>query len=178
MILTPFQIWPDSALSTLDSFLCFRSDSIAFGLRYILCFPSDSVISGYVSLWLPTICFMFLFHLSLCFPRTHYVSVLHFFGLRSFPSTLSYCTSLSILRSHSCIPLRRFRSLVYISRVLVATNLRTNITCFSLVSLWVSSVKYQVSLGARNGAWEQRGEKVAVGSSTGPVVWCKVSGCR
>ena len=43
------------------------------------------------------------------------------------PSTLVYCTSLIVLRSHSHIPFRRIRSLVYISPVLVATNLRTNV---------------------------------------------------
>ena len=48
------------------------------------------------------------------------------------PSTLVYCTLLIVLRSRSRIPLRRIRSLVYISPVLVATNLRTNITCLSL----------------------------------------------
>jgi len=95
------------------------------------------VNSSYVSLWLLTICFMFLFHLSLCFPRAHYVLVFHFLGLCSFPSTLSYCTSLSVCRSRSRIPLQRFWSLVYISCVLVATNLRTNITCLSS-SLWGS----------------------------------------
>ena len=51
------------------------------------------------------------------------------------PSTLVYCTSLIVLSSRSRIPLRRIHSLVYISPVLVATNLRTNITCFSLISL-------------------------------------------
>ena len=68
------------------------------------------------------ICFMFPFHYSLCFPRVHYVSFLHFLGLRSFPSTLFYCTLLIVLRSCSHIPLRRIRSLVYIPPVLVATT--------------------------------------------------------
>ena len=45
------------------------------------------------------------------------------------PLTLVYCTSLILLRSCSHIPLRRIHSLVYISPVLVATNLRTNIIC-------------------------------------------------
>ena len=44
------------------------------------------------------ICFMFPFHYSLCFPRAHYVSLFHFLGLRSFPSTLVYCTSLIVDR--------------------------------------------------------------------------------
>ena len=34
------------------------------------------------------------FHYSLCFPCAHYVSLLHFLGLHSFPSTLSYCSRL------------------------------------------------------------------------------------
>ena len=55
------------------------------------------------------------------------------------PSTLVYCISLIVLSSRSCIPLRRIHLLVYISPVLVATNLRTNITYFSLVSVWGSS---------------------------------------
>ena len=38
------------------------------------------------------------------------------------PSTLVYCTSLIVLRSHSRIPLRRIRSLVYIPPVLVVTT--------------------------------------------------------
>ena len=48
-----------------------------------------------------------------------------------FPSTLSYCTSLRLLRSRTRLPLRRIRSLVYILRVLVTVDLRTNITYFS-----------------------------------------------
>ena len=67
------------------------------------------------------------------------MSSLHFLGLRSFPLTLSYCTSLRLLRSQTRLPLRRIRSLVYIFRVLVLYYLRTNITYFSLVSLWGSS---------------------------------------
>ena len=66
------------------------------------------------------------------------MSSLHFLRLRSFPSTLPYCTSLTILRSRTCLPLRRIRSLVYIFRVLVLYYLRTNITYFSLVSVWGS----------------------------------------
>ena len=48
------------------------------------------------------------------------------------PLTLVYCTLLILLRSRSCVPLWCIRSLVYISPVLVATNLRTNITCLPL----------------------------------------------
>ena len=65
---------------------------------------------------------MFTFHHSLCFPCVHYVSLLHFLRLCSFPLTLSYCTSLNLLRSHTRIPLWRIQLLVYISHVLVATT--------------------------------------------------------
>ena len=47
--------------------------------------------------------------------------------------------SLRLLSSCTCLPLRRICSLVYIFRVLVLYYLRTNITYFSLVSVWGSS---------------------------------------
>jgi len=60
-------------------------------------------------------------------------------GIWALVPSVSYCTLLSVLRSHSRIPLWRFQSLVYISHVLVATNLRTNITIFSH---WGQGPKY------------------------------------
>ena len=59
---------------------------VSLGLRYFpVTFSRDFV----------DICFMlYPFHYSLCFPCVHYVSLLHFLGLRSFPSTLSYCSRL------------------------------------------------------------------------------------
>ena len=73
------------------------------------------------------------------FPSRALCLPFHFLGLRSFPLTLSYCTSLTILRSRTRLLLRRIRSLVYILRVLVTVDLRTNIAYFSLVSVWGSS---------------------------------------
>ena len=100
---------------------------------------SDSVLSGYVLSWLRR----YMFHVSLSlfpmFPSHALCLPFHFLGLRSFPSTLSYCTSLRLLRSRTRLPLWRIRSLVYIFCVLVFDNLRTNITYFSLVSVWGSS---------------------------------------
>ena len=59
-----------------------------------------------------------MFHVSLSlfpmFPSRALCLPFHFLGLCSFPSTLSYCTSLRLLRSRTCLPLRRIRSLVYI----------------------------------------------------------------
>ena len=69
---------------------------------------------------------MFLFHYSLCFPRAHYVFLFTFSD-----SAVSPQPYLIVLRlDYSDLELVS-RSLVYIFRVLVFDNLRTNITYFS-----------------------------------------------
>ena len=110
-----------------------------FGLRYVLCFLRTPDFPVTFSRDFVDICFMFPFHYSLCFPRVHYVSFLHFLGLRSFPSTLFYCTLLIVLRSCSHIPLRRIRSLVYIPPVLVATTSELILLNSPLIFVWGSS---------------------------------------
>ena len=104
------------------------------GLRFcldlaILCFLWTPWFSGYMLSWF----LRYMFHVSISlfpmFPSCTLCLLFHFLGLRSFPSTLPYCTSLTILRSHTHLLLRRIRSLVYILRVLVTVDLRTNITC-------------------------------------------------
>ena len=102
-----------------------------FGLRYTLCFLRTPYFPVTFSRDFVDICFMFTFHYSLCFLRAHYVFLFTFSDSAVFPSTLSYCTSLRLLRSRTRLPLRRIRSLVYILRVLVLYYLRTNITYFS-----------------------------------------------
>ena len=65
-----------------------------------------------------------MFYLSLL-PYVSLVRTMSSFSLSrtpQLPSTLVYCTSLIILRSHSRIPLWRIRLLVYIPPVLVATT--------------------------------------------------------
>ena len=102
--------------------LCFRSDSVVFGLSYDLCFSRTPLLSGYVSCDFVDICFMF--YLSLL-PYVSLARTMSSFSLSrtpQLPSTLVYCTSLIVLRSHSRIPLQRIRSLVYIPPVLVATT--------------------------------------------------------
>ena len=76
-----------------------------------------------------------IFHYFPMFPLHALCLLFHFLGLRSFPSTLPYCTSLTILRARTRLPLRCIRSLVYILRVLVIVDLRTNITYSPLVSV-------------------------------------------
>ena len=71
--------------------------------------------------------------LSLCFLCAHYVSLFHFSRTLQFPLTLSYCSLTYVSQSPTCIPLRLFWTLVYISCTLVSRYLRTNITCLSLV---------------------------------------------
>ena len=75
------------------------------------------------------ICSCFTFHHFPMFPSCALCFILSLSQTPQLPSTLVYCTLLISLRSHSRIPLRRICSLVYISPVLIATNLRTNITC-------------------------------------------------
>ena len=58
---------------------------LCLDLDTFLCFLRTPWLSGYVSRDFLDICFMFLFHYSLCFPRAHYVSFLHFLGLRCLP---------------------------------------------------------------------------------------------
>ena len=102
--------------------LCFRLDSVVFGLSYDLCFSRTPLLSGYVSRDFVDICFMF--YLSLL-PYVSLACTMSSFSLSrtpQLPSTLVYCTSLIVLRSRSRIPLRRIRSLVYIPPVLVATT--------------------------------------------------------
>ena len=139
MILTPFWIWPGSDVLVSVCFTMFP-----LGLHSVLdlatfMFPSDSVILRLPPSWLRR----YMFHVSLSlfpmFPSHALCLLFHFLGLRSFPSTLPSCTSLTILRSHTHLPLWRICSLVYILRVLVTIDLRTNITYFSLVSVWGSS---------------------------------------
>ena len=67
---------------------------------------------------------MFPFHYSLCFPRTHYVFSFTF--LDSAVSPQPYLIVLRLLYSDLVLV---SRSLVYILRVLVTVDLRTNITC-------------------------------------------------
>ena len=67
---------------------------LCFGLRYVLCFLRTLYFPVTFSRDFVDICFMSPFHYSLCFPRAHYVSLFHFLRLRSFPSTLSYCSRL------------------------------------------------------------------------------------
>ena len=108
---------------------------LCFGLSYDLCFSRTPLLSGYVSRDFVDICFMF--YLSLL-PYVSLARTMSSFSLSwtpQLPLTLVYCTSLIVLSSRSRIPLRCICSLVYISPVLVATNLRTNITYFSLVSV-------------------------------------------
>ena len=85
MILTPFPIRPGSNALILYSVLCFHLDSSSVLDLATFYVPSDSVLSGYVSRDFLDICSMFSFHYSLCFPYAHYVSLLHFLGLRSYP---------------------------------------------------------------------------------------------
>ena len=97
--------------------------------------PCERILTGYVSRDFVDICFMFYPSL---LPYVSLARTMSSFSLSwtpQLPSTLVYCTLLIVLRSRSCIPLRRIRSLVYIFCVLVLYNLRTNITYFSLVSV-------------------------------------------
>ena len=130
--------------SILCSILCFHLDSVVFWTTLHFMFPSDSVISGYVSCDFLDIYFMFSFHYSLCFSHMHYVTFLD----SAVPLNPILLSLLNLLRSCTCILLQCIHLLVYISCVLVATNLRTNITCSRLYlsevfwntqTLWLSS---------------------------------------
>ena len=98
-------------------------------------FPPDSVISGYISCDFLDICFMF--YLSLLPYVSLACTMFHPFTFSDSTVTLNpiLLSSLSLLRSCTCIPLQRIHSLVYISHVLVTIDLRTNITCSLLISL-------------------------------------------
>ena len=96
---------------------------------------SDSVISGYVSRDFVDICFML--HLSLfpMFPSCALCFIISLSRTPQFPLYPILLFSLRLLSSRTRLPLRRIRSLVYILRVLVTVDLRTNIAYFSLVSV-------------------------------------------
>ena len=151
--------------SRIASYVSARTP-LLFGLSYILCFFGLRTfrLRSLVTSQIYVSCFPFtILYVSLA--RT--MSSLHFLGLCSFPSTLSYCTSLTLLRSRTRLPLRCIRSLVYIFRVLVFDNLRTNITYFSsrlclrflgtlgpsgsAPAVFVSSALELISSGTRSG---------------------------
>ena len=97
-------------------------------------------LSGYMLSWFLRYMFHALpFSLFPMFPLRALCFIISLSRTLQFPLDPILLSSLRLLRSRTCIPLRRIHSLVYIFRVLVLYYLRTNITCFSLVSLWGSS---------------------------------------
>ena len=101
-----------------------------FGLSYVLCSFRLHTFRLRLS-WLLRYMFHVFLSLFSMFPLRALCFITSLSWTPQLPLTLSYCTSLTILRPCTCLPPQRIRSLVYISPVLVATNLRTNITGFS-----------------------------------------------
>ena len=94
-------------------------------------FPSDSVIFRLHLLWL----LRYMFHISLSlfsiFPLHALCFIISLSWTPQFPLDPILLSSLRLLRSRTRILLWRIWSLVYIFRVLVLYNLRTNITCLT-----------------------------------------------
>ena len=91
-------------------------------------FPPDSVISGYVSRDFIDICFMFYLSLLPYVSLACTMSSLSLSRTPQFPLDPILLSSLRLLRSRTCIPLRCIRSLVYIFRVLVVRIRSTILT--------------------------------------------------
>ena len=114
------------------------------GLRFCL-----DLAMFYVSLGLRTFrlrllwLLRYMFHVSLSlfsmFPSHALCFIISLSRTLQFPLDPILLSSLRLLRSRTHILLRRIQSLVYIFRVLVLYNLRTNITYSPLVSIWGSS---------------------------------------